>query len=261
MIVIWSNNIRSVLKPENYFKLNWALKKEKPEIILLQETWLTDDKPFSVDGYKTYRRDSTTKMGHRGLITLVRNDLKNAIIKLNDISFDQTEILSVELQSNPPLIIHNVYHPPEIKATTWKIKSELGTLIAGDINGHHPTWSNGNKNTTGISFYNWSLEAAMKVINNPQQHTRPLSLTSPDIVALDNTMEAEVKIMRGWGSDHQPLKIIIEEIKTQEQHQKTYNWKEMALCRLGILQKNIASCSTQAGTYKNSPKTGSKNKQ
>ena len=225
MIVIWSNNIRSVLKPENYFKLNWALKEEKPEIILLQETWLTDDKPFSVDGYKTYRRDSTTKMGHRGLITLVRNDLKNAIIKLNDISFDQTEILSVELQSNPPLIIHNVYHPPEIKATTWKIKSELGTLIAGDINGHHPTWSNGNKNTTGISFYNWSLEAAMKVINNPQQHTRPLSLTSPDIVALDNTMEAEVKIMRGWGSDHQPLKIIIEEIKTQEQHQKTYNWK------------------------------------
>ena len=57
MIVIWSNNIRSVLKPENYFRLNWALKEEKPEVVLLQETWLSKEKHFAIEGYSIHRRD------------------------------------------------------------------------------------------------------------------------------------------------------------------------------------------------------------
>ena len=228
MIVIWSNNICSVLKPENYFRLNWALKEEKPEVVLLQETWLSKEKHFAIEGYAIHRRDSTIKSGHRGLVTLVRNDLNKIILKHPDISHDQTEILTVVLQSNLPLTIHNVYHPPEIKATTWKFKTEPGTLIAGDINGHHSTWSNGNTNITGNSFYDWSLEAAIQILNKPQQHTRPQSSASPDVIALDISLDAQIELMKGWGSDHLPLKLTIEDIKTDEYSKEssgTWKWK------------------------------------
>ena len=195
---------------------------------ILQETWLSKEKHFAIEGYAIHRRGSTIKSGHRGLVTLIRNDLNKLILKHPDISHDQTEILTVVLQSNPPLTIHNVYHPPEIKATTWKFKTEPGTLIAGDINGHHSTWSNGNTNITGNSFYDWSLEAAFQILNKPQQQTRPQSSASPDVIALDISLDAQIELMKGWGSDHLPLKLTIEDIKIDEYSKEssgTWKWK------------------------------------
>eukprot|EP01060_Flectonema_neradi_P008122 TRINITY_DN157_c0_g1_i1.p1 TRINITY_DN157_c0_g1~~TRINITY_DN157_c0_g1_i1.p1 ORF type:complete len:797 (+),score=92.97 TRINITY_DN157_c0_g1_i1:1730-4120(+) len=228
MITIWSNNIRSIVQPQHYYRMNRAIQEEKPHVVLLQETWLSKHKKVQFEGYKLFRRDSLTKPGHRGLAILIRSDISANVAKLPDISVDQTEILSVELRSYPPLTIHNVYHPPGVQAKTWEFSTNQGTIVAGDINGHHPSWSLGKPNETGNAFYEWSLEAAIEVRNIPQQVTRTQSSTSPDIMALDNSLNAIIDIRDGWGSDHLPLRMIIPEVKLKvapNTSNKKWKWK------------------------------------
>ena len=77
--------------------------------------------------------------------------------------------------------------------------------------------------TTGNSFYDWSLEATIKILNKPQQQTSPQSSASPNAIALDISIDAQIELMKGWGSDHLPLKLTIEDIKIGKEYSKESN--------------------------------------
>eukprot|EP01060_Flectonema_neradi_P034028 TRINITY_DN584_c0_g1_i8.p1 TRINITY_DN584_c0_g1~~TRINITY_DN584_c0_g1_i8.p1 ORF type:complete len:1213 (+),score=114.06 TRINITY_DN584_c0_g1_i8:2275-5913(+) len=233
MLTIWSNNIRSIKAEGSAFLLQRALEEEKPHLVLLQETWLYPEDTLSFVGYKTYRRDSVTCPGYRGLLTLVRNDISNLVSRMPDLSNGVTEVLTLSLNTTPPTLIHNIYHPPDQKWVEWPLTIDDQTVIAGDINGHHQDWSAGKSNRTGQSFREWTFEMSLEIINRPEQPTR--NNASPDIVATDSSMNAESKTLPGWLSDHNPIQLTLRdvEIPNSTNHNKrkngaiwTWRWNE-----------------------------------
>ncbi|KAJ9449458.1 putative RNA-directed DNA polymerase from transposon X-element [Diplonema papillatum] len=194
-----------------------GIQSLQPDVLLLQETWLSDiSLPPHLDGYIAFRLDRGGIGG--GLLTFVKSNLSATVIPGASVSNDpHTECLGVEIKrvGLPPLKVLNVYRPPgaHTRKTLNLDSLELDdtTIIAGDLNLHHPQWSKGAPNPGGTALFHWAQEYPAVVHNVPSKPTREPSRarpSSPDIVI---TARSPVPLIHGWdtlppwGSDHKVL--------------------------------------------------------
>ena len=109
------------------------------DIILLQETLLRENKPFSLKGYTVYRTHYDER--GRGLLTLVKDTIPSKQINNIDCG-DETETLSIEITLlNTSLFVHNIYKRPNCNLEgdiLFNCASSESTIFAGDFNAHHP---------------------------------------------------------------------------------------------------------------------------
>lgn len=135
-------NCRSVMSALT--DLDFIVSKEQPDIILLQETWLTPCRPFYFHNYRIFRLDRLTRGG--GLLILVSLQFCHKAHKSFEFMSVDCEILAVtfSLPGCFAFSVVNSYFPEGVISTSpldAVLQScENRVIICGDFNSHHVSW-------------------------------------------------------------------------------------------------------------------------
>ena len=124
-------------------ELNHYVKEHKIDVVIIQESKLTENKPTpKLYGYAAVRSDRPgSEFPGGGLLTFIKHNV--AYRKVGSAKNGNVEAQSVSIQqsANRWLDITNIYIPPKAKENTitWIPTSEAA-ILAGDLNGHTPLW-------------------------------------------------------------------------------------------------------------------------
>ena len=118
-----------------------------PDVIILTETWKSDDRTAEIGGYKSFHCNRSTRRGG-GVSVYINQSLKANSVKISMENLPEIEYLRVKVTFhnfyNAPLDIIAVYHPPNtslnnqfleyIDTLLETLGSNSNQIIAGDFN-------------------------------------------------------------------------------------------------------------------------------
>jgi ribonuclease HI len=195
------------------------LNREKIHIAIVSETWLEEFTPIYLRGYNVFRKDRFDSYG--GVAIICHKSVSTQVCSIDAINPGieaiQIRIFNCKYLEN----IVSIYCPSSVRTnqTDWdKIFSLTSkkTLLAGDFNGHHLSWSYKN-DQRGIQLFDTALEYGFTSINSGE-HTRVklvngnVQKSSPDIsfLSTDISVHFNWKILNeNLGSDHFIIKMSI----------------------------------------------------
>nr|KAG5709634.1 hypothetical protein BaRGS_001684 [Batillaria attramentaria] len=190
VFVQWNADGLRKKKPE----LQEFLKKEKVDIICIQETHLTDAHRFSIRGYQLFRHDRIHR-SKGGILTLIRN--KIPAIEIGRSSGD-CEFLAIKIVLRErEFTIINFYSPNdrELQLNTLPL-TDQNLMILGDFNAHSPSWGYQDMNNRGEQIEDWMIENNLILINKPEDKPTCLSrawktCSTPDLaIAIEDVQKA-----------------------------------------------------------------------
>lgn len=139
-----------------------------PNVILLQETWLSPGKTFHLKGFRSFRLDRNARGG--GLLILVSNKIfhkANLSFKFMD---SDCEILAIDLclPGYQPFSIINTYFPTGVQSTRQLDRAVAACrkeiLFAGDFNSHHVSWGL-KTDLCGKRLWEWAIDSNLSCQN------------------------------------------------------------------------------------------------
>ena len=237
-------NSRSVKNKEAELKKD--LKKNKYDIVAIQETWLKEKSKISFDSYEIIRNDRKNRQAG-GVMFLIKNTLqiqtKNLTLYQN--GHCEVQVIQIKL-SNGVIDILNIYNPRQIlsKNEFNFYLDQLGPqyLIVGDFNAHHSLWEpskNSIPNHCGRIVHEILDEDNRITLATPpdlhtytdtrtgEQSTIDLCFCNPQLFPL-----ISMRTMADLGSDHMPIltKIAIKAEESVRGKRKQWifeegNWK------------------------------------
>ena len=134
---------------ENIAELEVALKRLRPQIVMLQETWLdaSTESP-RIEGYRIIsRRDRSASPNRGGILTLVRND-SNALAHKDNCESEERSWHFLNLDAEV-ILLGNWYRPGAAMHDEFQnLQEEVGNaaahvtgiILAGDLNILHRRW-------------------------------------------------------------------------------------------------------------------------
>ena len=194
-------------------ELQEFLRKEKVDIMCIQETHLTEAHRFFVRGFETFRHDRANQ--HKGgLVTLVKNTIPAAELQ-KSLDTCGTEYLTVKvILEEKELQITNVYCSPEKELKLNNLPTtESNTIIVGDFNSHSPSWGYTDLDKRGEEIEDWTIDKNLLLLNKPSDPPTFWSRawktsSSPDLAFATEDLEKNttraVQDQLG-GSDHRPI--------------------------------------------------------
>ena len=201
-------NIRGFKHNKN--ELTALIDKYKPKIILLQETFLTQETQIKLKNYIVLRKDRNSYGG--GIIVALDRNICYTEINLNS-SLEAIGI-NTEIQNRIYSIV-NIYLPPNKNTSNQELellknKLEKDFIIAGDMNAHHNRWNSQYINNKGKTLDNFMEQNQLTVLNDtentyyhPKKRNSNIDLT---ITNLNNFCKWNYKIHDDLsGSDHTPI--------------------------------------------------------
>lgn len=192
--------------------LHTLVSRCSPDVILLQESWLTPPRSFSLRGYHAFRLDRSTGRGG-GLLTLVSTRLVQASRVIMQITSPDCELLLLQLTvpGCRPLFLVNVYCPTGFKSPSTfndvisKVSGRF--ILAGDFNSHHVMWGSrsdacGRDLWAFICHYNLIIanDGSPTFLRGTSRSVLDLTLLSP-YTQVSSWMTVAV----GTTSDHLPV--------------------------------------------------------
>ena len=143
-------NCRSIYRKLPEFKAYISMMDPVPDVICLQETFLSSKYEPIISGYSIVRKDRPPHLGRGGGVCF----LVKSSISFNElsISFTDEKVQFLGIQIND-LVLFNVYNPPTNKLLTSALNSVVcghpKLLLLGDFNAHHPMWGSATSNWNG----------------------------------------------------------------------------------------------------------------
>lgn len=143
--------------------------KFSPDIIALQETWLSGHQSFHLNSYRSFRLDRPSKGG--GLAFFIKHGLSiKAKISYKHMCPD-SEIfaLDVTLPGCPPFSLVNVYFPTGVQ-TTRSLDLALPSwckdkIVVGDFNSHNTCWGF-KTDQCGKRLWEWTNDNNLRCLNS-----------------------------------------------------------------------------------------------
>ena len=117
-----------------------------PDLIVLTETWNTDDKSAEIEGYKSFHCNRSNDRIGGGVAIFVKNDLKAKSVKISMECLPEIEYIHVKVSFNnsTPVNIIGLYRPPNpgllnsffdyFDTLIDSIGQNNNKIIAGDLN-------------------------------------------------------------------------------------------------------------------------------
>lgn len=168
-------NIRSALS--NYTDAIMIANQEKPDIIMLNETWLKNKDSLRIKNYQTIRQDRQDGKG--GLAILSNNAISVNILDLQLHIDWRIQILGITCQG---ISIVTCYCPPDISLSITNLRNMFSQIpqpfvFMGDLNGQNSIWGSHINNQTGRNLAEIIDECNFTILNNgvPTRLTPPLS--------------------------------------------------------------------------------------
>ncbi|KAG5862494.1 hypothetical protein JTB14_036193 [Gonioctena quinquepunctata] len=116
------------------------------DVIFIQETFLKND-PIGIPNYRIFREDRLGRQGG-GVAIMIKCNIQHEQIAINHDRTSGSEAVGIKVMTNRgPLRLISIYNPPnnELAIDFLEmiiIESNLPTIVAGDFNAKHTTWSN-----------------------------------------------------------------------------------------------------------------------
>lgn len=232
-------NIRGMGKSK-VVELKNLLVRSKPDIVLIQETLLNEQKTSpNFKGYSMARWDRKTGPGG-GLMTLVKDNIPFKIVDDFTPGKNEIGIISVKEDGTDNWIsVINYYNRTatdfdfkQFKDAFQKCKERK--IIAGDFNLHNPMWdstSSPNNNSNLLADFITDPQNMVCLITPIDLGTRlnPLngktSTIDLTIASLDLSVDFEVVIPSPFDSDHFPVMSVLNFSAYRLQLMKSVSWK------------------------------------
>ncbi len=216
-------------------ELNSFVKEHNVDLVLIQETKLTEKRPTpKLHGYTPVRADRPgAEFPGGGLLTYIKDDL--AYRKIGEAKNGQVEVLSVSIQQQAKkwVDVTNIYVPPRAQDSdiSW-IPARETCVIAGDMNGHSPLWDGSQPaDKMGESIVDMMINNNLTLCNNgsPTRTNRGTGGDStPDITLMSSNLANKFSwtTVTDLGSDHLPILWEIKDnYKRQPKKLRRPRWK------------------------------------
>ena len=230
-IVAWNCQSVSNKKPELIKYIN----DHKIDILLLSETWLSDNRIFEIQGFLCYRLDRS----HGGVAILIKKGIEHNSVKRIKFTTADAIFLKVCCPSFT-FTVGSIYCSPVTSRSVCnsffsKVLSISGSsIIAGDFNCKHSRWNCSNNCHKGIDLTKL-CDSKLFSIHSPDSPTLIPSRGNPTTV--DFVLSKAILGLTGpntsndLSSDHLPIKFsvpfqnsIANELKIFDF--KNANWKK-----------------------------------
>jgi len=155
-------NCCSLVKIDKRIALNFFLKRHKPSCVLLSETHLLPRHRVIFDGYNLIRTDKDN--GTLGTAILLRNDFKYEQVQIPNLRRMELTAISISLEDDENLLVMSIYNKclassadvrHSLNTLTRTSESYTYTIMGGDFNARHSSWSNCGINQAGIEIHSW----------------------------------------------------------------------------------------------------------
>ena len=201
-------NIRGFNSNKN--EITALIDKYRPQIILLQETFLTQEVKIKLKNYIVIRKDRTRHGG--GVLVGVEKNIGYTEINIGS----NLEVIAINtVIQNRIYSIVNIYLPPNRNICKQELdqlqnKLEKDLIIAGDMNAHHHRWNSPYLNNRGKIIDEFLEQNHLTVLNNKENtyyhHNKQNSNIDLAITNLTNFCKWNYFIHEDLsGSDHFPI--------------------------------------------------------
>lgn len=198
----------------HYNELKLLLTKYNPIYVCLQETHLSPNSSFKLNGFSVFRKDvNPVRRARGGVCICVKENIPAKEHTLNT----NVQAIAIQIQYPFKLTICNIYLP----SFNWH-KNDLVQLfnqlpppylVVGDFNAHNPLWGSARLDLPGTIIEEILNELDLVILNNGEGTF--LNSRSNNFSAIDLSFcSANVAPKLGWEclnnqsfSDHFPIKI------------------------------------------------------
>lgn len=184
-----------------------------PDILFVQESFLNPITNIYSKLYKIYRLDRATHGG--GLLIFIKRSIRSEEIYY-DFTLKCAEALSIKIflqfgNQYKEFVCTNLYIPKynrHLKADLKHLMGYENSIIAGDTNAIHNSWSDGTENMTGKLLFNMlPFKNHLLFAPDGHTHTHPNGSISTIDVLITNCSEYndDIEVCNGLASDHLPV--------------------------------------------------------
>lgn len=194
------------------------------DIFIGVESWLKKGSDFSINGFKIFRKDRSTRGG--GILFAIRNGIKFEPLETQVQVDPSVEIAAVKIHGFSQVInLFAVYRAPSVEGRPSNLSQDKWDEIAklsrthdgisyllGDFNAHNIQWNCYEDDTNGIRFLNSLNETDLIILNN--EGTSHINISNGntsniDLLIADADSAAVVDNLfihdERYGSDHFPF--------------------------------------------------------
>ncbi|KAG5880282.1 hypothetical protein JTB14_020028 [Gonioctena quinquepunctata] len=220
---------------EKIIELEDLILERNLDVIFIQETFLKNH-PIGIPNYRVYREDRLGRQGG-GVAIMIKCNIQHEQIAINHDRTSGSEAVGIKVTTNRgPLRLISIYNPPnnELAIDFLEmiiIETDLPTIVAGDFNAKHTTWSNvSNRNGNKLRRHCDHSDYIIAAPNEPTFYG-PYRPDIIDIVLIKNLhWDINVATLRELSSDHNPITIEFgEDPPTQvNRTYKVMNWQRFS---------------------------------
>jgi len=200
-------NSRSI--KNKFTELSSLIDRMAIDILVISESWLTENCIFDIPGFSSYRSDRS----RGGTVIFIRSNIPHFGFTKIQTSYAESCTVSVYIDSIP-IKLSSIYCSPAASRTQSssffeKVLNQSGPhIIAGDFNAKHAAWNNQNNDRKGSDLNNL-LTNKNYTIHPPNEPTLYPSNGNPScvdfVVSKGCNLICNLKVINDLSSDHLPI--------------------------------------------------------
>lgn len=248
---IASINVNSIQTNHRRYELLEFSKKYKHDLILLNETKLTNHHKIAFKRYNIYRSDRPNSKQGGGTAIMIKKEISHELISYpsskNNVLLEYT-IIKIKSTKNRNLYIISAYATNDSRSLFITELNQVFTklnlentknyyVLAGDLNARPLQWGNNSSNDRGRQLIKWEKEEALFFKANiliPECPTFATGNSFLDIAIIDDRITIENNINNklktlDYDSDHKAITLTIsinnEQFNINLDQEHKYNYK------------------------------------
>lgn len=229
LILQW--NARSLLANGQDFKQFIDSRKEKPDVVCIQETWLKPSLDFVLYDYVAVRCDRGNG-GGGGCATFIKKGIPYKVLGIGQ----EQEYVVIEVWSERRKIVVINYYNPCKRLEVNKLQevegqSKSNVIWCGDFNAHNTLWGSGKSDNNGQVIEELLNDGNLVCLNDGKKtrvDVRTGKESVLDLTLVSNRIAAkcdwEVYEKGTIGSDHHPVLCKINVTLTMSKENRSGRW-------------------------------------
>lgn len=203
------------------------IQEKQIDIILLNETHLTNKEKLSIPNYFSYntnRAQINNRLPGGGTAIIINRKIIHHQVQINTSSIENTYI-RIQI-GNTTTRLSSVYKKPtellQINDIRLLLDTPGNTIIAGDLNAKHNSWNSLTSNVAGNILDQYiqsrndiSIAAPTSPTHYPQNHLHRPDILDIAILKIGNFQSHLENLTSALSSDHTPIILDIEEGSAQ----------------------------------------------
>ena len=196
-------------------ELQLLISEHPADVIAVQESWLTSHNTApELHGYVWYGVNRSSASPGGGVGFYVHASLSFSVVPVPDVCPVEVAAISIKDVGGRRIYLTSVYVPPRTSTTALQQLKKLrlnSSILFGDFNSHHTTWSRGAPTSRGRALHRLFTSHNMRVFgfkDVPTYIGGAGQFSSPDLVAVGSYIKARIahpQVLSDVGSDHLPI--------------------------------------------------------